>query len=138
RSSVAAVRPGQEAGEGTRPPGRLGRLRLPRHPPRDHGGPRAPGLCGDLRGTAQAVLATLASGLHQGTPRGRRLRRRRGAPPVHARPERGYQRGKAAGKANARNVAEGLGMVAMEPVAAPAPPPDEAPVVLVEPPLPPP
>jgi len=52
--------------------------------------------------------------------------------------ERGYQRGKAAGKANARNVAEGLGMVAVETVAAPAPPPDEAPVVLVEPPLPPP
>ena len=52
--------------------------------------------------------------------------------------ERGYQKGKTAGKANARNVAEGLGMVAVESVAAPAPPPDEAPVVLVEPPLPPP
>jgi len=52
--------------------------------------------------------------------------------------ERGYQRGKAAGKANARNVAEGLGMVAVESVAAPAPPPDEAPAVIVEPPLPPP
>src|SRR5437764_14853683 len=52
--------------------------------------------------------------------------------------ERGYQRGKAAGKANACNVAEGLGMVAVESVAAPAPPPDEAPAVIVEPPLPPP
>jgi len=50
--------------------------------------------------------------------------------------EAGYQRGKVAGKAVARNIAEGLGGAVIEP----APPAAmiEAPPVLVEPPVPPP
>ena len=53
--------------------------------------------------------------------------------------EAGYQRGKTAGKAVARNIAEGLGGAVIEaaPVAVP-PAPIEAPPVLVEPPVPPP
>ena len=50
--------------------------------------------------------------------------------------EAGYQRGKSAGKAVARNIAEGLGGAVLEP--APSVAPIEAPAVFVDPPIPPP
>src|SRR5438132_10723915 len=50
--------------------------------------------------------------------------------------EAGYQRGKSAGKAVARNIAEGLGGAVLEP--APSVAPIEAPAVFVDPPVPPP
>ena len=55
--------------------------------------------------------------------------------------ESGYQRGKTAGKAVARNIAEGLGGAVIEAAPTPAalpPAPVEAPAVFVDPPVPPP
>jgi len=56
--------------------------------------------------------------------------------------ETGYQRGKTAGKATARNIAEGLGGAVIEPAPAVAPAPpvapiEEAPAVMMDPPAPP-